>query len=216
MFQHRVLTALLVTGLAAASSSALAQSDDSGGAWRFGAFYTNPTAKTNIGGGFKVEGDNVLGFGGDYEFRFNRVLGFDLAAAYAKVPVSVQGNGTDTRLGHLQVYPLTAMVFLHPFKKDSPVDWYFGGGMSYFLFTGDLHIKNSLQPAFGGKDDISIDNTLGWAARTGVDINLGEPEGWALNLDITYNKLEADTDNGFVKQVDVNPFNFGVGLAYRF
>jgi outer membrane protein len=112
-------------------------------------------------------------------------------------------------LGDVKLLPptLTLQYHLIPDGKFRP---YIGAGVNYTVFFDD-------DP--GDARSIDYDNAFGFALQAGVDVGINEH--WAINFDVK--KIWLDTDVSVkalgttVKtEVDIDPWLFGIGLAYRF
>ena len=91
---------------------------------------------------------------------------------------------------------------------------YLGAGLNYTIFYG----ADSGDVA----DDVSYDNSVGFAFQGGFDIDLDEK--WFLNLDAKYILLSTDATVDATTalgatvgaDVDINPLIIGVGVGMRF
>lgn len=87
---------------------------------------------------------------------------------------------------------------------------YVGAGVNYTIFfDGDS----------GVAEDLDYDNGFGLAVQAGFDIELDE--NWALNFDVKKIWLSTDVTvralgTTVETDVDIDPWLFGVGIAYRF
>ncbi len=114
----------------------------------------------------------------------------------------------DADLGHVWLLPPTLLMQYH-FAPDAKIRPYVGAGLNYtFFYSADSG------PVV---DEISYDDGFGYALQAGVDIGLDDH--WAINLDVK--KLFLNTDVNIAAgtasaDVDLDPWLFGVGLAYRF
>jgi outer membrane protein len=107
---------------------------------------------------------------------------------------------------------------------------YIGLGVNYTYFFDedvDNELKGALEDILGtglAKADLNLDDSFGLAAQAGVDIPFGEH--WAFNAGIWY--LDIDTTakvkvrteggaNATVKfDVDIDPWVYNIGIAYKF
>lgn len=128
----------------------------------------------------------------------------------ATSPHDVTAVGTtlgNLSLGDVWVLPPTLLAQYH-FNPDGQLRPYIGAGVNYTFFY-------NAEP--GDVNSISYDNGFGLALQAGFDIGLNE--NWAINADVK--KLFLNTDvsiNGgaVTADVDLDPWVFGLGLAYRF
>ena len=66
-------------------------------------------------------------------------------------------------------------------------------------------------------NDIDYDNGPGLALQAGIDIGINEK--WAVNFDVkkVWHNVDVKMNSGAVTaDVDLDPWIFGAGLAYRF
>lgn len=128
----------------------------------------------------------------------------------ATSPHDMMALGTaigDVDLGEVWALPPTLLAQYH-FNPHGQWRPYVGAGINYTIFHSE---------EFGAVNDISYDNGFGYAFQAGMDIGLND--NWALNLDVK--KLFLNTDvsiNGgdVTADVDLDPWVFGAGFAYRF
>ena len=137
----------------------------------------------------------------DLEYYFTRYISAELIAGVTRHEILVNGN----LAGSTWLLPPSITVKYHPFPyaKVSP---YVGGG---------IELTFPFSPKMTGHPDFSVDQSVGWAAQTGVDIPI--KDNLYFNLD--YKFLNADTKfrlDGNKYRVDLNPHVFGVGVGYRF
>lgn len=122
----------------------------------------------------------------------------------------IGANGTalgDVDLGDVWVLPPTLLLQYH-FNPQGQVRPYVGAGINYTIFYNE---------DAGDLDTISYEDGFGYAFQAGLDIGLNDR--WAFNADVK--KLFLNTDvtlNGGVAtaDVDLDPWVFGMGFAYRF
>lgn len=123
---------------------------------------------------------------------------------------NIGATGTDLGnldLGNVSLLPPTLLAQYH-FNPNGQLRPYIGAGINYtFFYDADAGDVNS----------ISYDDGFGYALQAGIDIGIND--NWALNADIK--KLFLNTDasiNGgaVTADVDLDPWIFGLGFAYRF
>jgi len=113
----------------------------------------------------------------------------------------------DLDLGNVTLLPPTLLAQYH-FNPDGKLRPYVGAGINYtFFYNADA----------GDLTSISYDDGFGYALQAGIDIGLND--NWALNADVK--KLFLNTDasiNGgaVTADVDLDPWIFGLGFAYRY
>jgi outer membrane protein len=109
----------------------------------------------------------------------------------------------------LKLLPPTLTLQYH-FIPDGKCRPYVGAGVNYTIFFDD-------DP--GDATSIDYDDSFGFALQAGIDI--GIDKNWAINFDVKKIWLSTDVTAkvpGIVAEadVDIDPWLFGVGLAYRF
>lgn len=123
---------------------------------------------------------------------------------------NIGATGTDLGnldLGNVSLLPPTLLAQYH-FNPDGQLRPYIGAGINYtFFYDADAGDVNS----------ISYDDGFGLALQAGIDIGIND--NWAINADLK--KLFLNTDasiNGgaVTADVDLDPWIFGLGFAYRF
>jgi len=163
---------------------------------------------TVIGG--KAEVDDSVTVDLDITYFITQNFAAELTLAVAKNDVSaVKTSVGDLDLGHVYLLPPTLTAQYH-FLPDGKFRPYVGAGINYTVFfSADA----------GDANDIDYDNAFGYALQAGFDIGLDE--NWALNFDVK--KLWLNTDVSVhalgtvvTTDVDIDPWLFGMGIAYRF
>jgi outer membrane protein len=144
-----------------------------------------------------------------------------LAATPFKHDIDVAG--TDLAAGSAKQLPPTLSMQWYPRGGKDGWQPYFGIGVNYTIFF-DEKVDKDLEGALGAliganKVDLELDDSFGLAAQAGVDIPLGER--WMLNAGIWYIDIDTTakikTDVGRVKfDVDIDPWVYNIGVAYRF
>jgi outer membrane protein len=112
-------------------------------------------------------------------------------------------------LGDVKLLPPTLTLQYH-FIPDGKFRPYIGAGVNYTVFFDD-------DP--GDATSIDYDNAFGFALQAGVDIGINEH--WAINFDVKKIWLSTDVSvralaTNVKTEVDIDPWLFGIGLAYRF
>ncbi len=163
---------------------------------------------TVIGG--KAEVDDAYAGDVDFSYFFSDNIAAELTLAVAEHDVKAKNTALgNADLGDVKLLPPTLTLQYH-FIPDGKYRPYVGAGVNYTVFFDD-------DP--GDALNIDYDNAFGFALQAGIDIGINE--NWAINFDVKKIWLETDvsagTPVGKVKTtVDIDPWLFGVGLAYRF
>jgi len=163
---------------------------------------------TVIGG--KAEVDSSITGDVDFSYFFSDNVAAELTLAVAEHDVEAKNTSVGKiDLGDVKLLPPTLTLQYH-FIPDGKLRPYIGTGVNYTVFFDD-------DP--GDAAGIDYDNSFGFALQAGVDI--GIDENWAINLDVKKIWLETDVSvralGTTVKtEVDIDPWLFGIGLAYRF
>lgn len=138
----------------------------------------------------------------DLEYYFIKYISAELIAGVTRHEIILNG----TVAGSTWLLPPSITVKYHPFPS-AKISPYVGAGIELtFPFSPKMSDAHH---------DFSVDQSVGWAAQTGVDIAI--KDNLYFNLD--YKFLNADTKfrlDGNKYRVDLNPHVFGVGVGYRF
>jgi outer membrane protein len=149
----------------------------------------------------------------------------DITADVKGAPLSVDAGSTK----HL---PPTLMVQWYPRGGEDGWQPYFGIGLNYTVFFDedtDNELISTLD-ALTGPDlviddaDLDLDDSFGLAAQAGVDIPFSDR--WAVNIGIWYIDIDTEaeitaksggSDAAKVKfDVDIDPWVYNIGIAYKF
>jgi len=161
-----------------------------------------------IGG--KAEVDDSITGDVDFSYFFTDNLALELTLTISPHDV----NAVDTTVGNLDLgdvslLPPTLTLQYH-FLPDNRFRPYIGAGLNYTIFFNEDS---------GVAHDIDYDNAVGYALQAGIDIGLDDH--WAINIDVK--KLWLNTDVSVHAlgtivhtDVDIDPWLFGFGVAYRF
>lgn len=161
---------------------------------------------TNIGG--EIDADFGITPELDFTYFFTDHIAAELIAATSKHDVKAEGTSLgNIDLGDVWALPptLTAQYHFNPYGQYRP---YVGAGLGYIIWYNEDS---------GAAANIDYDNGIAYALQAGMDI--GIDENWAFNVDAKklFHNVDATVNNGAVTaDVDLDPWVFGVGLAYRF
>ncbi|MEQ8857511.1 MAG: OmpW family outer membrane protein [Pseudomonadales bacterium] len=113
------------------------------------------------------------------------------------------------RVGSTKHLPPTFSVVYHPLPE-AQFQPYLGLGVNVTLFFDE-----DTRGALAGSD-LDLDNSVGAAGVVGIDVALGD--GWFLNADVRYMDIETDAqlDGVELETVRIDPWAFGLSVAYRF
>ena len=164
------------------------------------------SSSTNIGG--NVTADDAFAPEVDFTYFFTDHIAAELIAATTKHDMGAANTSLgNLDLGDVWALPptLTAQYHFNPHGQVRP---YVGAGLGYVIWYNEDS---------GQVSSIDYDNGIAYAAQAGVDIGLDEH--WALNADVKkiWHNVDASINGGAVTaDVDLDPWVFGVGVAYRF
>ncbi len=214
MTKHFALGALLATTLL--SSPVTAAESVEGKAWdakerfmiRARAINVMPdeSSSTNIGG--RVTADDAFTPEVDFTYFFTDHIAAELIAATSKHDMGAKNTTLgNLDLGDVWALPptLTAQYHFNPHGQLRP---YVGAGLGYIVWYDE-------DP--GQVVNIDYDNNIAYALQAGIDIGLDEH--WAINADVKklWHNVDVSINSGAVTaDVDLDPWIFGVGVAYRF
>ncbi len=164
------------------------------------------SSTTSIGGEARVDSSIVPEL--DITYFWTENWATELILATSKHDVRAVGTTLgDVDLGSKWVLPPTLTLQYH-FSPDASFRPYVGAGLNYtFFYSGDS----------GALDSVKYDNGFGFALQAGADIEIDD--NWAFNLDVKKLWLNTDVEiNGgaVTADVDLDPWVFGAGFAYRF
>lgn len=163
---------------------------------------------TAIGG--KATVDDSITVDLDFTYFLTKHFAAELTLTIAKNDV----NAVDTAvgnldLGHVYLLPPTLTAQYH-FLPDSTFRPYVGAGINYTIFFNE---------DAGAANDVNYDNGFGYALQAGFDVEINKH--WALNFDVKKIWLSTDVSvkalgTTVYTDVDIDPWLFGAGVAYRF
>ena len=195
--------AALVVGAGAASAQ-----DKSPWLVRLRLIDVAPEESSVVSIGGEATADNSLVPELDISYFWTDHFATELILATSQHNIGAVGTALgDLSLGDVWALPPTLLAQYH-FNPEGQFRPYLGAGVNYTFFYND-------EP--GDVNSISYDNGFGLALQAGFDIGLDD--NWAINADVK--KLFLNTDvsiNGgaVTADVDLDPWVFGLGLAYRF
>ncbi len=149
----------------------------------------------------------------DFTYFFTKNIAAELILATTKHDVkAISTVAGDIPLGDVWLLPPTLTLQYH-FDGDM-VHPYLGAGINYTLFYNEDQGPVA--------DDVSYDNSLGFAFQLGFDIDICD--NWFINLDAKYLLLNTDVTVNATSalgatvgaDVDINPFIAGIGFGMRF
>ena len=179
-----------------------------------------PTDPVTVLKGASVGDDTQLGLIGAY--MLTNTVGIELLASTPfEHDISVRGTSIDA--GTTKQLPPTLSLQWYPRGGQDGWQPYLGMGVNYTIFFDeevDPDLENALGALLGASTvDLELDDSIGISAQAGVDFPLSE--NFSLNLGVWYIDLGTTatikTDVGRVKfDVDIDPWVYNVGIAYRF
>jgi len=168
--------------------------------------------------GSELKVTSATGFEGDVTYMVTSKIGMEVSLESSKhllkdngTVAKAIGQGSDL-IGATGMLPLTVTAQYH-FTLKPAIHPYVGLGLNYTLFSQE-------ESGLSGVN-LSVDNTLGFAAQFGVDI--GFHEKWFLNADMKYIDMSStmsltNPSSGVTDKTDlkISPWVFGVGLGTYF
>lgn len=215
----RVLT--LAVAAALASGAALTHAYESGD-WilRLGAATVAPDADSDVvpGLGVTVDVDDNTQLGIIPVYMVDPNWGIELLAA---TPFShdIDVNEADLQAGSTKHLPPTLTVQWYPRGHKSGWQPYVGIGVNYTYFF-DEDADSDLE-GLVGKADLDLDDSFGLSASAGVDIPFGErwmfnAGVWYIDIDTTATVKLRDAGARVKFDVDIDPWVYNIGIAYKF
>ncbi|GAB4176155.1 MAG: outer membrane beta-barrel protein [Wenzhouxiangellaceae bacterium] len=199
--------AVFVLLVAGAMGPVLGQSES---AWMFRGRLANiePDSSGSVAPGLNVDVDNRWGLTGDIVYFWTPNVSTTLLLTYPqKHDVSVATIG---EVGDLRQLPPTLTLDYH-FDLSRQARIYLGVGVTWFYITDD-------DLALPDGTAISADeSSFGPAVRLGLDYQLSDQ--WYLNLDVQKTWVSTEVSVPALAlsgDVDIDPWVYGIGFAYRF
>ena len=130
-----------------------------------------------------------------------------LGALPFKHDINLNGGGKVAETKHL---PPTIGLQYHFLPKGAVFRPYVGAGVNFTLFFDE-----ETTGALAGSD-LSLDNSFGVAAQIGADFAINDK--WAINVDVRWADIDTDAslDGAALGTVEIDPFVFGLSVAYKF
>ncbi len=164
---------------------------------------------TQIGG--EAEVDDAMSLDLDFSYFFTDHFATELTLILANHDVEAKNTAVgDVDLGDVWVLPPT-LTFQYHFLPNAQFRPYVGAGLSLVLFLWEDEGPVATS--------IDYDDEIGYALQAGFD--WGIDDHWAINFDVKYVWVSTDVSVSALgtvvnTEVDINPWLFGVGIAYRF
>lgn len=156
----------------------------------------------------KIKVDNQVVPELDFSYFFSDHIAAELIAAVTPHELTAVGTALgDLDLGDVWLLPPTLTLQYH-FNPYGDIRPYAGAGLGY------IHYFNVDKAGF---NSIKYDDGISYVLQAGVDVGINEH--WAVNLDVKklYHEVDASINYGAVRgSVDLDPWIFGAGIAYRF
>jgi len=144
----------------------------------------------------------------DISYFWNDHFATELILATSKHNIGATGTSLgNLDLGHVWALPPTLLMQYH-FVPDGKIRPYIGAGINYTIFYSEES---------GDVASIDYSNSIGFAFQGGVDFGIND--NWAFNMDVKKIYMQSDVEingGGVTADVDLNPWVFGAGFAYRF
>lgn len=163
---------------------------------------------TVIAGRVDVDADEVPEIDCTYFITSNWAAELILATTRHRVTDSASTLG-DVDLGKVSLLPPILTLQCH-FRPDAKYRPYVGAGINYTIFYDEKAPGTTVTA-------ISYEDNFGFALQAGIDVGINE--SWAVNFDLkkVYLSTDVTLNNGAIlADVDLDPWIFGIGLAYRF
>ena len=147
----------------------------------------------------------------DFTYFFTKNIAAELILATSPHDVTaINTSAGQVDLGDVWLLPPTLTLQYHFLPDSETFRPYVGAGINYtYFYNVDSGAANS----------IDYDDSFGYALQAGVDYGL--TENWALNLDVKKVMINTDVTiqsgaSTINADVDIDPWVFGLGAAYRF
>lgn len=215
----RVLT--LAVAAALAGGAAITHAYEAGDViLRVGAATVAPDADSDVvpGLGVTVDVDDNTQLGIIPAYIVDPNWGIELLAA-TPFDHDIDVNEADLRAGSTKHLPPTLTVQWYPRGHKTGWQPYFGVGVNYTYFFDEE--ANSDLEGIVGKADLDLDDSFGLSASAGVDIPFGEhwmfnAGIWYIDIDTTATVKLRDAGAKVKFDVDIDPWVYNIGIAYKF
>ena len=215
----RILT--LAVAAALAGGAAMTHAYEAGD-WilRVGATTVAPDADSDVVPGLDVtvdvDDDTQLGIIPVYMVDPN--WGVELLAA-TPFKHDIDVNEAPIKAGSTKHLPPTLTVQWYPRGHKTGWQPYLGVGVNYTYFF-DEKVSSDLE-GIVGKADLDLDDSFGLSASAGVDIPFGEhwmfnAGIWYIDIDTTATVKLRDAGARVKFDVDIDPWVYNIGIAYKF
>lgn len=164
---------------------------------------------TQIGGTVDIDEQYVPEL--DFTYFFTRNVAAELILATTPHDVTaINTTAGQVDLGSVWLLPPTLTLQYHFLPDHETFRPYVGAGVNYTHFYGEDK---------GAVNSIDYDDSVSYALQAGFDYGLDE--NWAINFDVKKVMINTDVriQSGPTRidaDVDIDPWIFGVGVAYRF
>jgi len=141
----------------------------------------------------------------DFTYFFSDHIGAELILATAQHDM---GTNTGLDLGDVMILPPTLNLQYH-FNPKGTFRPYAGAGLGYIFYYNE--------DAGASINNIKYDDGISYSLQLGMDYGINEH--WAINADIKklYHETDVSINGGAITaDVDLDPWIFGLGVAYRF
>jgi outer membrane protein len=124
-----------------------------------------------------------------------------------KHDINLNGGG---KVGETKHLPPTVSLQYHFLPQGAVFRPYVGAGVNFTLFFDE-----ATTGALAGSN-LKLDNSFGVAAQIGADFAINDK--WAINVDLRWADIDTDAalDGAPLGTVAIDPFVFGVAVAYKF
>lgn len=164
------------------------------------------SSSTTIGGSIDA-GDSVVPEV-DFTYFFTDNIAAELIAATSNH--DMDGSNTalgNVNLGDVWILPPTLTLQYH-FNPQGEFRPYVGAGVNYIYFYSE-------DP--GAVASVDYENGFGTALQAGMDVEINDSWAWNVDVKKVWHNVDAKLNGGAIRaDVDLDPWIFGTGLAYRF
>jgi outer membrane protein len=237
MKKTAIMAIAVVLGGAGGTAQAYEQGD-----WvlRVGATTVAPDTDSddiNLPGGLvaKADVDNDTQLGIIPAYMITDSIGIELLAATPfqhNIEAKGEGaiKGTTVNAGSTKHLPPTLSVQWYPRGGQSGWQPYIGAGLNYTIFFDEdtdsqlVNLLGSLTDGAVNSADLNLDDSFGYALQAGVDVPIDEH--WAINAGVWYidlgttaeitAKADGVTAAKVKFDVDIDPWVYNIGIAYKF